>query len=125
METQVNFENIIKQPIHLQEQGDLMSIEQIKQSFDFIIRKIDENNTLLTDKYLMKEIVELAIHSNEKNLCDPTIINHRVFFILRDYYLNLIQYWRFGEKFDDISFFIFETISNLFLKMSSHISDNN
>ncbi|CAF0882831.1 unnamed protein product [Rotaria sordida] len=123
MEKRVHFENLIKQPIHLQEQGELMTVEQIKQSFDSIIRKIDENNNLLSDKQLMKAIVELAIHSNEKNLCDPTIINHRVFFILRDYYLNLIQCWRLGEKFDDISCFIFETISNLFLKMSSHISD--
>ncbi|CAF2502605.1 unnamed protein product [Rotaria sp. Silwood2] len=124
METQVNFENIIKQPIHLQEQGGLITVEQIKQSFDSIVRKIDENNNLLSDKQLMKEIVELAIHSNEKNLCDSTIINHRIFFILRDYYLNLMQRWRFGEKFDDITCFIFETISNLFLKMSSHISDS-
>ncbi|CAF4095345.1 unnamed protein product, partial [Rotaria sp. Silwood2] len=116
METQVNFENIIKQPIHLQEQGGLITVEQIKQSFDSIVRKIDENNNLLSDKQLMKEIVELAIHSNEKNLCDSTIINHRIFFILRDYYLNLMQRWRFGEKFDDITCFIFETISNLFLK---------
>ncbi len=100
-----------------------MSVEQIKQLFDSMIKKIDENNNLLSDVIFIKEIVEIAVQSNEKHFCDPTIINHRVFVILRDYYLNILQRWRYGEKLDETSCFIFETISNIFLKMSSHISD--
>jgi hypothetical protein len=113
-----------RQSIYLHEQEESMNVDKMKQSFDSIIKKIDENNHLLSDEKFLKEIVEVAVHSNEKHCCDPTIINHRVFVILRDYYLNLLQRWRHGEKLDETSCWIFETISNLFLKMSSHISDN-
>ncbi|CAF3298182.1 unnamed protein product [Rotaria socialis] len=125
METQTSSENIIKRPFHLQEHEELTMVEQVKQSFDSITRKIDEDKNLILDRQIIKEIVDLAIQSNEKHLCDSSIIDHRAFFILRDYFLNLLQRWRFGEVFDDTSYFIFESISSLFLKMSSHISNGN
>lgn len=103
----------------------LMNIEQIKQSFDSFIKNIDENKDLLSDENFFKEIIEFTINLNEKSICDPTIINHRIFIIFRDYFLNVLQRWRFGEKLDEKTCFIFETISNLFLKMSSYISSNN
>jgi len=114
-----------RQLIHLNGQGESMSVEQMKQLFDSMIKKIDENNNLLSDVIFIKEIVDIAVQSNEKHFYDPTIINHRVFVILRNYYLNILQRWCYGEKLDETSCFIFETISNIFLKMSSHISDKN
>ncbi|CAF1597863.1 unnamed protein product [Rotaria magnacalcarata] len=125
LETQASSGNIRKKSFHLQEHEELMMVEQAKQSFDSITRKIDDDRNLLSDRQTVKEIVELTIQSNEKHLCDSSIIDHRVFFILRDYFLNLLQRWCFGEIFDEISYFIFESISSLFLKMSSHISNRN
>ena len=104
-----------------QEQEELITVEQIKRSFDDFITKIDENNNI----NLIKQVVEFLIHSNEKLLCESSLIGHRIFVILRDYYLNLFQRWYSGEKLDEISSFIFESISNIFLKLSNHISDNN
>ena len=100
-----------------------ISIENLKQSFDLFVKQIDEDNNLLSNENFLKEIIEFIIRSNEKSFCDSMIINHRIFIILRDYYLNLFQRWRCGEKFTEQSCLIFETISNMFLKMSSQISD--
>ena len=105
---------------HVDDQGETMTIEQMKKSFDSIV----ENNDLLSDTKFLEEVLELTIHLNEKYFSDPTIINHRVFLILRDYYLNVLQHWCSGEELDEKSSSIFETISNLFLKMSSYLSDH-
>jgi hypothetical protein len=86
------------------------------------VKQIDENENILSDGKFVKEIVEYLIHSN---ISDSTIINHRLFVILRDYYLILLKQWHNGETFDENRSFIFETISNLFLKMSSILSDKN
>lgn len=123
METQLNSDSISKQLIHMHGKGELMTVVQIKQSFDSILRQINENNDLLLDTQLMKELIDLVIYSNEQILCDSIVINHQVFFVIRDFYSNLLRRWRCGDKFDDISYLIFEVISNSFLKMSSFISD--
>jgi hypothetical protein len=94
----------------------------MEQSFDSFIKQINENENFLFNTKVLKEIVGYLIHSN---ISDSTIINHRLFVILRDYYLTLLKQWHHGEIFNEYSLFIFETISNLFLKMSSYLSDKN
>jgi hypothetical protein len=101
------------------------SIEQVKQSFNSILLKFDENNNLLTDITSIKDIIQSILYSNEKYFSEPDFFNHRLFIILRDCYLNLLQQWRHGRQFDDVSCFVFETIPTLFFKMSNHMSDKN
>ena len=102
------------------------SVEQVKQSFDLILTKYDENNNSFKDVTSIKEIVQLILHSNEKFFYESDFINHRLFVILRDWYLKLLHHWRLGtQSDDDESCFVFETIPNLFIKMSNHISDKN
>jgi hypothetical protein len=113
-----------RQSTHLNGHRESINVEQMKESFDLIIKQVDENKNLLSDVKFIKEIVELLVHSNEKHFCDPSIINHLIFVILRDYYLNVLQRWRYGEKLDETTCFNFETISNLFLRISSYISDD-
>jgi len=91
------------------------------QSFDLILSKFDENNNLLKDITSIKEIIQLILNSTEKYFS----INHRLFLILRNWYLNLLQQWRHDIQLDDTSVYIFETIPNLFLKISNYISDKN
>lgn len=58
------------------------------QSFDSFSKQIDENESILSDTKFLKEILEYLIYSNEKFLSDPTILIHRLFVILRAYYLT-------------------------------------
>ena len=103
------------------------SIEQVKRSFDSFLSKYDENNNnLFKDITSNKELIQLILHSNENYFYEPNFINHRLFIILRDWYLKLLQQWRRGAQSDnDDSCFAFETIPNIFIKMSNHISDKN
>jgi hypothetical protein len=91
----------------------------MNESLDSFIQQIDEDENILFDR----KILEYLINLNE--FSDSTIINHRIFVILRDYFVNLLKIWHNGEQFDENNSFIFETISNLFLKMSSYLSDEN
>jgi len=101
------------------------SIEQVKQSFDSFLTKYDEKN-LFTDIQSIKELIQSIIHLNETYFYEPDFINHRLFVILRDWYLKLLQQWRQGALLDnDDSCFLFETIPNVFIKMSNHISEKN
>jgi hypothetical protein len=87
-----------------------------------ILSKFNENINLSKDITLVKELLELILHSNEKFFSES---NHHLLIILRDWYLNLLQQWRHGQQFDDISIYVFENISHLFLKISNYISENN
>ncbi|CAM4836607.1 unnamed protein product [Rotaria magnacalcarata] len=101
------------------------SMEQIKQSFDSILSKFDENNNLSSDITSIKEIFQSILYSNEKYFAEPDFIHHCVFIFLRDWYLNLLEQWRHSVQLDNASCYAFETIPNLFIKMSNHISDKN
>jgi hypothetical protein len=90
-----------------------------------ILSKFDENVNLSTDITLVKELLQLIFHSNEKDFFEPNFLHHHLFIILRDWYLNLLQQWRHGAQLDDASIYVFESISHLFLKISNYISEKN
>ncbi len=62
--------------IHSNGQGESIIVEQRRQPFDLILKQIYENKNLLYDVTFIKEIVEFIVHSNEKSLYGPTMINH-------------------------------------------------
>ncbi|UJR07687.1 hypothetical protein I4U23_011972 [Adineta vaga] len=102
------------------------SFEQLKQSFDTIMIQYDENNQSFSNLSSFKEFLQSISHSNEKLLYESNLIHHPLFSSLRDWYLKLLRHWRLGtQSNDDESSFIFETIPNLFIKMSNHISESN
>lgn len=97
----------------------------LQQSLDSIIKQVDENRDYLSDEKGVQEFVELIHQLTEKSFIDSPIINDYFFVILRDCYLNLLQRERTGEKLNEISSILLETISNFFLKMSSSLSNLN
>ncbi|CAF1660635.1 unnamed protein product [Adineta ricciae] len=102
------------------------SLDQLTQSFDAIITKYDEKSNSFTDLSSLKDFLQLISHSNEKHLYESDLLHHRLFVILRDWYLKLLRQWRLNtlSNNEQVSF-IFETIPNLFIKMSNHISEKN
>ncbi|CAF1025351.1 unnamed protein product [Adineta steineri] len=102
------------------------TIEQVLQSFNSILIQYDENNNSFPNLTSIKELIQLILHSNEKYFYESDFLNHRLFSILRDWYLKFLRHWRLGtQSNDDEFYFVFDTIPNLFVKMSNHISEKN
>jgi len=107
--------NISRRDMHQQ-----ISSPRNQSTIDFFVKQLDENENLFEDFDFVKQLVEFLVQS--ENLLQ---IDQRIFVVLRESYANLFQRWRCGEKLSETMNFVFETISNLFLKLSGQISEKN
>ena len=72
----------------------------------------------LNDIQSLKDFIEKNLHSNEIN-------DHRLLTSLRDWYYKRLVQCLLGSPLDESTFYVFENRSNLFLKISHHVTEKN
>ena len=115
---------IDQQCAFIQEQKAIITTHQLKESLDTIIPELNE----LTAPNRMNTIRQIlvSIHIDDvKSYGEPDIINHQLFVIVRDCYLEILRRWRSGAVLDMSSYEVFLQISISLDLMCVHLTDAN
>ena len=115
---------IDQQCIFIHEQRVSNTTEQLKKSLDVIVIELKKLNLSNTISAIKQISVSLYI-DNVKSYGEPGIVDHQLFIIIRDCYLNILHRWRRGQMLDNLCQEVFVKTSILFNLMCTHVTDAN
>jgi hypothetical protein len=115
---------IDQQCAFIEEQGVSITTNQLKGSLDAIVIELNKNN-LTKNVSTIKQILASIHIDNVKSYGEPGIVDHQLFIIVRDCYLDILHRWREGQVLDKLSFEVFLKISILFDCLCVHVTDAN
>lgn len=100
----------------------VLTIDQLKNSFDTIVKELNPNDN---GKLIQEIVLTLSFRlKHDRIFFNANLLDHRLFLLIRDYYLNLMHRWRTGEKLDPSSNEVFSQIAHLFSDLSLNITND-
>ena len=115
---------IDQQYILIQEQGGSITTERLKKSLDVIVTELKKDNLTYTISVIKRTLVSVHI-VDMKSYGEPGIVDHQLFVIIRDCYLDILHRWRVGQVLDNLSQEVFVRASSLLNLMCTHVTDAN
>lgn len=115
---------IIQQCAIIEEQKSSITIQTLKECLDTIVAEMNKRN-LINDANTIIKVLTLINKHNTKLCSELGIVDHQLFIILRDYYLDILRRWRNGQILDKVSNKAFLNISLSFTGICSYITDEN
>ncbi|CAF1088140.1 unnamed protein product [Didymodactylos carnosus] len=121
---------IIQNCKHIMEYGKTITIDnEIKLLFnDFVdeLNKIQNSKNRVTFLNELRRIVETMFNIVENKYTDPSLLNHDLFIILRDQYIDLLNKWKKNDEvLNDDEQYLFFNIGALLANMTNHVNTNN
>ncbi|CAF0847491.1 unnamed protein product [Rotaria sp. Silwood1] len=98
--------------------------DRLKTCLDSIVIELNQDK-VKSDVATMQQIVSsISLRlKTDRAFYEAKLLNHQLFFIIRDYYLDILHRWRTGQALDPISSQVFTQIAILFAEMCLHAVD--
>ncbi|CAF4131332.1 unnamed protein product [Rotaria sp. Silwood2] len=99
----------------IKEQGVSLTNEQLTTSFDTIVSELNKNNLLFHVATIQNIVTSILVFSrNNRKIFESNLLDHQLFCIIRDSYVNILCQWRRGQILDNSSREIFSQVSVMF-----------
>lgn len=115
---------IDQQCTFIEKQGILITTNQLKKSLDAIVIELSKQK-LTNNVTIIKQILASMHINGVKSYGECGIVDHQLFIILRDLYLDILRQWRHGPTLDKLSYDVLLKISVSFDFICTCISDTN
>jgi hypothetical protein len=102
--------SIDQQCILIKEQGASMSTENLTTSFNTIVISLNKGELLKNVETIQKIVTTLS----SQKFFETNLLDHQLFVIIRDLYLDILYRWRRGEILNQSTRQIFCEVSSLF-----------
>ena len=98
--------------------------EQLKDSLDAIVTELNKTETSTNIKTIQEIVTSVSFRfKHDRIFSNENLLDHKVFVIIRNYYLNLMHEWRTGQLIEPYFGQVFSQIGMLFSDLCRDVTD--
>ena len=119
------FPSIDQQVRLIKDFNQKLTNDQLRHAFDTIVIELNQSKPSPDVKIIHEIVSTISLRFNHDRIfSSANLLDHQLFLIIRDYYLNLMHRWRTGQSLDPSSTEAFSQIARLFLDLCSNATDD-
>ncbi|CAF1233478.1 unnamed protein product [Rotaria sordida] len=108
----------------IKDQGTSVTNDQLKTCLDNIVIELNQDKMKTNVATIQQIVSSISFRlKNDQAFYEAKLVDHQLFLIIRDYYLDILRRWRTGQVLDPMLGQVFTQIAILFAELCFHATD--